>query len=799
MTTVIGALRVTLGLDASGLTAGLAQAQQSLKGLGAKMQDIGADLSLKVTAPLLGIGAVALRTAGTFEASMNRVEAATGASADELKAMSDLARELGKSTTFSAGEAADAVEMLAKNGLGASQILGGALEASLHLAAAGGAELASAADLTTDVLANFKKDVGDLGGVVDGVAGVLLASKFGFDDYRLALAQAGGVAGGLGVTFEDFNAVIAATSPAFASGSDAGTSFKTFLQRLVPASNDAADAMEALGLEFFDAAGGMKSMPAIAQELQDALSGLSDEAKTQALSTIFGTDAMRTAIGLMDAGAAGVERLDAAIRSASAAEQAEARTKGFFGALEQLKGALDELWIAVGESGLLTWATQFAEGLTGIVDRISEADPQILRLGTVIAGVAAALGPALIGLGLASAAIAAISAPVLLAVGAVGALAAAGAALYANWDGVEQRFPAVAAAVEQFGAAIGALFSGVGAQLGSYVEVVDRLLQGDLRGAFDAFAGMMQGFGQTIAQTLGAALGYSGEEIAAFTGRVDAAMQAFSAQLTAEFAAAAQGVSAFVADVRAGFDGLIAALGAAPGQMAQIGRDMMAGLLSGLREAWEGVKAWFAGLGEAMPQWLRDTLGIHSPSTVFAEIGGHVMEGLRQGLGSEMGTVQEELGVFAESLGQTFAQLLTQGGSFRDSMRGLLGSVLGGLSGKLASGGFGLLGKALKFPGFAGGTDFAPGGLAWVGERGRELVNLPRGSQVIPHAESMEMMRGGGYREQAVRVLVGVDPRDGSLRPYVAGEIDRATPGIQRGAVGAVQTGARKSRKFLGR
>lgn len=799
MTTIIGALRVTLGLDASGLTAGLAQAQQSLKGLGAKMQDIGAGLSLKVTAPLLGIGAVALRTAGTFEASMNRVEAATGASADELQAMSDLARELGKSTTFSAGEAADAVEMLAKNGLGASQILGGALEASLHLAAAGGAELASAADLTTDVLANFKKDVGDLGGVVDGVTGVLVASKFGFDDYRLALAQAGGVAGGLGVTFEDFNAVIAATSPAFASGSDAGTSFKTFLQRLVPASNDAADAMEALGLEFFDAAGGMKSMPAIAQELQDALSGLSDEAKTKALSTIFGTEAMRTAIGLMDQGAAGLERLMATIAKADAAEQAKKRMEGFNGALEQLKGALDELWLSISGAGFLDWSTRFVEQLTGIVDRISEVDPQILRLGTVIAGLGAAIGPALIGLGLASAAIGAISAPVLLAVGAVGALAAAGAALYANWDGIEQRFPAVAAAVENVGAAIGVLVSGSLEQLRLMLTGLEQLLSGDLAGVGETATAMLFNLGDSVAASLGALFGKTRWEIDGFILGVTDAIANFQARLTTEFAAAAQGVTAFAAEVQAGFANLMAALGAVVGPMAQIGRDMMAGLLSGLREAWEGVKSWFAGLGEAMPQWLRDTLGIHSPSTVFAEIGGHVMEGLRQGLGSEMGTVQEELGAFAESLGQTFAQLLTQGGSFRDSMRGLLGSVLGGLSGKLASGGFGLLGKAIGIPGFANGTDFAPGGLAWVGERGRELVNLPRGSQVIPHAESMEMMRGGGYREQAVRVLVGVDPRDGSLRPYIAGEIDRAAPGIQRGAVGAVQAGARKSRKFLGR
>ena len=63
---------------------------------------------------------------------------------------------------------------------------------------------------------------------------------------------------------------------------------------------------------------------------------------------------------------------------------------------------------------------------------------------------------------------------------------------------------------------------------------------------------------------------------------------------------------------------------------------------------------------------------------------------------------------------------------------------LGGLSGILS-----------KLPGFANGTDFAPGGLAIVGERGPELVNLPRGSQVIPNHK---MGGAGGVTIQSLTV-----------------------------------------------
>lgn len=309
MSTVIGRLHAVLGLDATAFQQGMQSATATLRSVGATMQGIGRNMTAGITLPLAGLGALSLKSAGDFEASMNRVQAATGASDDELGKLEDAALKMGETTQFKASQAAEAIEILAKNGLDASQILGGALDASMLLAASSGADLASSGDLATDVMLQFGKQASEMTGLVDGMTGVMLASKFGFDDYRMAIAQAGGVAGGLGVEFEDFNAAIAATSSLFASGSDAGTSFKTFLQRLVPQSTRAADAMRRLNLKFFEVDGSMKSMAEVAQELQDGLAGLSDEARNEALTDIFGSDGLRTAIGLADQGAAGIERL----------------------------------------------------------------------------------------------------------------------------------------------------------------------------------------------------------------------------------------------------------------------------------------------------------------------------------------------------------------------------------------------------------------------------------------------------------------------------------------------------------
>lgn len=345
---------------------------------------------------LARFGRSTLKLAGDFEASMNRVQAALGATGQEMKSLNAKARELGKTTVFAASEAADAIEVLAKNGLNADQILGGAVDASLALAGALGGDLASSADLATDLMAQFKPQASDLPGIVDQVTGAALKSKFGFDDLRLAIGQAGGVAGGAGVEIEDFITAIAAIAPNFASGSDAGTSFKTFLQRLTPESDKARAAMERLGLEFFDAAGKTKPLEAIAGELQDALKGLSEEARNEVLKIIFGTDAIRTAVALMEQGTEGVLKLKSAIGDVSAERQAEARMQGLNGALRELNSAWEDLLLTAANGGALDASTAAVGRLTDAIrflsENFEEIVPWIERLATVLTGVLVARG-----------------------------------------------------------------------------------------------------------------------------------------------------------------------------------------------------------------------------------------------------------------------------------------------------------------------------------------------------------------------------------------------------------------------
>lgn len=402
----IGSLRAVLGLDTAQFADGLDAAQKELRRasrefekIGKSISNVGQTLTAGLTLPIIGFGIAAVKTAGDFESSMNKVGISTQATGEKLEALSDLARQIGKDTVFSAETAAGAMDNLAKAGLSVEDILGGAARATVNLAAAAGSELEPAATAISDSMAQFKIEASDLPRVVNQITGAVNESKLDFVDFQQAMGQAGGVAANLGVNFEDFNAVLAATSPLFSSGSDAGTSFKTFLTTLVPKTTGAATAMEQYGLAFHDAAGNLKPMADIAQMLQEKLSGLSDAARTEVLQEIFGTDAMRTAIGLMDQGAAGLDKIAAKIAATDAAAQAAQRMEGLNGQLEELGGAFQEVAIAIGESGLLQVVTDVVTAFAGFMDKISELSPVALQIGIVIAAIAAAFGPVLVVVG----------------------------------------------------------------------------------------------------------------------------------------------------------------------------------------------------------------------------------------------------------------------------------------------------------------------------------------------------------------------------------------------------------------
>jgi TP901 family phage tail tape measure protein len=296
-----------------------------------------------------GFGA-AVVAAANFDQKMSGAAVATSATTAELTRLRDAAKQVGADTVFSAGEAAEGITQLGKAGLSTSDILGGALTGSTDLAAAGQIGLGEAAEYVAVTLKQFGLEGGRATDVADALtAGANLAvGEVG--DLGQALAQSGQVASQFGIPMEETVGTLAAFANAGLLGSDAGTSFKTMLQRLANPSAESAALMEELGIRTFDASGEFVGIAGVADQLQGSLSGLTVEQRQAALATIFGSDAVRAASVLYDEGGASIRSWTENVsQSGFAAEQASALLDNLRGDVEALRGSLDTALIGTGE------------------------------------------------------------------------------------------------------------------------------------------------------------------------------------------------------------------------------------------------------------------------------------------------------------------------------------------------------------------------------------------------------------------------------------------------------------------
>ncbi|PZQ49757.1 MAG: phage tail tape measure protein [Rhodovulum sulfidophilum] len=404
-----------------------------------KMVATGAAISAPV---ILAVNRI-LGVAGEFEATINRVQAAGQFTADQMAALTDKVMELGAASVFSNTDVAASFEDLAKAGVSFEDLVGGLGEGVLNLAAALNAPMDGSGVLLNDVMKLFDITADKAGEVADKLVGVANASKLDFGGLKDAYAMAGSAAHGYGVSLDDLNAALVATANGFSGGSDQGTSFKTFVGRLVPSTKNAAAAMEQYGLKFTDANGRMKSMAEVAQILRDKIGGLSDEQRILFGNAVFGEDAIRMMNAMINSGAEGVNAASEAIRAqGDAVAGAEVKTKGYLGAMEALGGAIENLQIKIAESGLLEWATQGAQALTGIVEWLAKLDPKLLRFGTAASLAAAGFGVLITTLGALILLAGVVSWPLLLIAGAI-ALVVGGIAAF--WPEVQKLWTAVGA------------------------------------------------------------------------------------------------------------------------------------------------------------------------------------------------------------------------------------------------------------------------------------------------------------------------------------------------------------------
>jgi len=409
------------------------------------MDNVGQKLMV-VTGAVVGMGAAAVKTTADFDAEMSTVQSISGATGDDFDALRDKALEMGSTTAFSASEAASAMEYMAMAGWSTEDMLDG-IAGVMNAAAASGEDLAATSDILTDGLTAFGLAASDSAHFAD----VLVAAGNNANTSVAMMGEtfkyAGAVCGTLGITVEDCAIATGLMGNAGIKASQAGTALRSGLSKLIDPTTEAAKAMEQYGFNIATTEDGSVDFMGTMQNLRSAMGDLDATTQAQALSTIFGTEAMSGWAAIVSASDADFQSLTEAIYGCEGAAEAAAAVKldNLSGQITILKSTIEGIAIQIGDILMPT--------IRNVVARIQEwaaafaaADEDTKKTILTVAGVVAAIGPLILGVskviktvknvvnafklmktGLAAVkvALAGVSAPVLAVAAVVAALVAA--------------------------------------------------------------------------------------------------------------------------------------------------------------------------------------------------------------------------------------------------------------------------------------------------------------------------------------------------------------------------------------
>jgi len=384
---------VRLGLEMSDYHKGLKSAGKSLQEFGQGLSRTGKSLSLKVTAPLVAMGAVAGKTFAGFQKEMNNVRALTGATGGEFKALTDLAKNLGKTTQFSASQAAEAQGFLARAGLKTGQIMG-ALPKTLQLAAAANLDLAQAADLVTNVMSSARIPVEQLGRANDVLSKAAASSNTDVAQLGQAFKYAGTVASSAGLSFEETVAVLGSLGNVGIQASMAGTSLRGAITKLLNPTEEAAGILRQLGVQVTDSSGKMMPFSQILKQLEP----IADD--TGKILTIFGQRAGPAMAALLAQGSGSLDDFTNKLKNSTgvAALLASVQMEGLAGAWKRMTSAMEGAAIEIG-ARLEPFLIKIAEAVAKVATWVSNLQPKWIMLGIAVGAAVAAIGPLLVVLG----------------------------------------------------------------------------------------------------------------------------------------------------------------------------------------------------------------------------------------------------------------------------------------------------------------------------------------------------------------------------------------------------------------
>lgn len=434
------------------------KAGKQIQNAGKTISSVGSTLTTAITLPIAGVATAAVKTAADFEAAMSEVGAISGATSEDMKILTNKAKEMGATTAFSASESAEAMKYMAMAGWKTADMTEG-IAGIMNLAAASGEDLAATSDIVTDGLTAFGMAAKESGRFADVMAATSSNANTNVALMGETFKYCASTAGAMGYSIEDISVAIGIMGNAGIKGSMAGTTLKNTIANLAKPTDAQAAMMQKLGISLTDSSGNMKSFAEVMQNLRSSFAGLSETEKAAAATTIAGKESMAGLLTIVNASAEDFDKLTAAINgsSGSAEEMAAKMLDNLKGQLTLLKSALEGIAITIGDK-LLPYIKTVVSWVQTAADYINNlSDAQVNNI-MKWAGIAAVIPPIIMMFGKVVTAVGTvqrtfgvitktianfggivglITSPAGIVIGVLAAIAVAAVLIIKNWDKVK--------------------------------------------------------------------------------------------------------------------------------------------------------------------------------------------------------------------------------------------------------------------------------------------------------------------------------------------------------------------------
>ena len=435
---------------------------EKLKDVGAKISQVGQNLTTKVTLPLVAVGTVGATKFAEVDKTMQLTNATMGNTEEQANLLNQAMEDAAANSTFGMNDAATATLNFARAGLTAEQAAA-ALAPAMNLAAGEGGNLDVVSGGLVATINGFGGSFDEASKYADVFANACNNSALDIDSLSSSMSVAAPIFAAAGYSVNDAALYMGVMANAGIDADTAANALKTGMARLVDPAKEGQEWMDKLGISITNSDGSMKDSVQVQSELHDAFAGLSESEQIAAASAIFGKNQMSNWLALINTAPGDVSALSGALaEEGTTAEMAEAMMGGFGGSMEKLKSAIDVAATSLGEA-LAPTISKVADAIQKAVDWFNSLSDEQQELIAKVGLVVAAIGPLLLVVGKVislagtimtlapaiSTAITVMTGPIGLVVAAIAAVIAIGVALYKNWDTIKAKAQEIGDAVKE--------------------------------------------------------------------------------------------------------------------------------------------------------------------------------------------------------------------------------------------------------------------------------------------------------------------------------------------------------------